>query len=181
MKTTRSCCERFVVGGLKLPPFHFGRSSRDFGSGVVCHTGDWEAALRSFYAQAGARPGPAVPLSVRMPATASMTDVSRTDFTKRNDSFDQRKSGKEHQRKRGTFLFFSFIFTLSCERLVLFRANSERKCLWFELIFHEKTNHLQPMSFVFPLLGLAAFVAAACSRQLRCRINLIIATIYLFF
>lgn len=133
--------------------------------------------MRSFYAQAGARPGPAVLLSVRMPATASMTDVSRTDFTKRNDSFDQRKSGKEHQRKRGTFLFL----TLSCEDLVLFRANSERKCLWFELIFYEKTNHLQPMSFVFPLVGLAAFVAAACSRQLRCRINLIIATIYFFF
>lgn len=36
------------------------------------------------------------------------------------------------------------------------------------------------MSFVFPLVGLAAFVAAACSRQSRCRINLIIATIYLF-
>lgn len=133
--------------------------------------------MRSFYAQAGARPGPAVLLSVRMPATASMTDVSRTDFTKRNDSFDQRKSGKEHQSKRRTFLFF----TLSFEHLVLFRANSERKCLWFELIFYEKTNHFEPMSFVFPLVGLAAFVVAACSRQLRCRINLIIATIFFFW
>lgn len=165
----------------KAPPFHFGRSSRDFGSGVVWNTGDSRKQRCAVFThkQERVRDQPSFCLSGCRQQRRWQTCPGLIPPREMTASI-RGSQVKNIRGKEGHFFFFFFFFTPSCEHLVLFRANSERKCLWFEWIFYEKTKHLQPMSFVFPLVGLAAFVAAACSRQLRCRINLIIATIYLF-
>lgn len=150
----------------------FGGSSRDFGSGAP-ESEKQRCALRTTSsASRTTRP------SVGMPATASMTDVSRTGFTMMgNDSFDQRKSGKEHQRKRE--ISFSLFFTLSRKRLVLFRAILNANVCGWKWYFTSEMTVYRQRTLYFRFLGLAAFVAVAGSRQLLCMIHLITATIFL--
>lgn len=114
-----------------------------------------------------------------MPATASMTDVSRTDFTRRNDSFDQRKSGEEQKRKRWFPIHLVANILLYYSDLCWVILNSNVCSLnWY---FLPESRPFMDDKREFPLVGSAALVSAACSRQLLCRINLIIATILFSF
>lgn len=111
-----------------------------------------------------------------------MTDVSRTDFTRRNDSFDQRKSGEEQKRKRSFPIHLVANILLYYSDLCWVILNSNVCSLnWY---FLPESRPFMDDKREFPLVGSAALVSAACSRQLLCRINLIIATIlfsFLFF